>query len=322
MNCARTFRARFRFRVQKKLNIKEHEHRFKVGGRDVVLSPPLPDIPISESEWLVMNARGFDLENAASTFAEKLKAASEISSVATRLGIDSGINLATAGLGQAVRTHIQEQTGLEIRDNVHGVDVFPDDPNVRILNITATGSVLAEPDPFLSDLNRLLHVADGTSKKTRETVLLLNYALMRPEPIAQIVFAFSAVEMLGQQEEWSSAQKCLLDKLATDAENAAIGTVDERREVSAAIKRSTQKLGLRQGVLRLLTSLDLSHLKKKWDELYGQRSTLVHGLAPQPGADYSQLATETVSLCGQVLLKVIANEVPGANAHVARFYKT
>ena len=54
-----TFRVRFRFKVQKFLNIKEHEYRFKVGQREVVMSPQLPETSINQSEWLVMNAEGF-----------------------------------------------------------------------------------------------------------------------------------------------------------------------------------------------------------------------------------------------------------------------
>jgi hypothetical protein len=207
-----------------------------------------------------------------------------------------------------------------LRDNVHGVDVFPDDPNIRIFNVSATATVLTEPEPFLGDLNVFFDVAADASQKARDVILLLNYALMNPDPIAQIVFGISAVEMLGQDERWSVEQVNLLNRLATEAENADIGTTAERNEVSRAIKRGVHKLGLLEGVRRLLTSLGLNQLKKEWDQLYRERSTLVHGLAPQPGADYTQLAHKSVSLCGRILLKVVANEIPLADKHVDRFY--
>jgi len=322
MNDALTFRVRFRFRLQKKLNIKQHEHRFQIGAHEVVLSPQSPDIDICESEWLVMNARGFDSESAAQAFGSKLKMASELSSVATRLGIDPGVDIATAGLGQVVKDHFREQTNLLIRNNIHGVDVFPDDPNVRIIQINATGTVLADPTAFINDLSTFLDDTDNIQQRTKDIVLLLNYALMQPEPIAQVVFAFSAVEMLGQQESWSEDQKHILDTLALSADNATIGTANERSEVSDAIKRGTHKIGLRQGVMRLLDSLDLGPLKKQWDTLYAQRSTLMHALAPKPGANYSQLAFDTVTLCGRILLKEIEKEVAAANKHVDKFYNT
>jgi hypothetical protein len=320
MSNSETFRARFRFRLQKKLNIVSKEHPFSIGAYDIVLSPQAPNVDICDSEWLVMNATGFSTEDEAKQFAEKLKAACEVSSVATRLGVDSGVNLPTSGFGELIKKQALEGSGIKIRDNVHGVDVFQDDPNIRIVYINATGTVRASPDPFLADLSDLYNVVENSSQQTRDIVLLLNYALMRPEPVAQIIFSFSAVEMLGQNEDWSAAQKQLLDELAIAAKESEIGSELEREEVSAAIQKGMYKLSLRQGVLRLLTSLELEHLKPTWDDLYGKRSTLVHGLAPKPGADYSELAFKTVSLCGHILLKAIAREIKGANRHVNKFY--
>jgi hypothetical protein len=130
----------------------------------------------------------------------------------------------------------------------------------------------------------------------------------------------SAVESLGQDESWSQEQEQLLRELASAAEQYAIGTEADRREVADAIRKSLHRLTLRQGVFRLLNRLGLDHLKKPWDDLYAERSSLVHGLAPQPGADYSGLAQRTVSLCGQILLKAVASEIPQADRHVARMY--
>lgn len=320
MSNSETFRARFRFRLQKKLYIKEKEYRFNVSSHEVVLSPPLPEIDICDSEWLVMNTRGFGSEEEARKFAEVLKTACEVSSVASRLGVDSGIDLPTSGFGELVKRYVREQSGITLKGNVHGVDVFPDDPNIRIGHISVTGTVRAAPDPFLADLSQLCDVVENTSQLTRDIVLLLNYALMRTEPVAQIVFAFSAVEMLGQTEDWSTDQKQLLSELAITAEKSDIGSKQDREEVASAIQRGMYKLSLRQGVLRLLASLELDYLKPTWDELYGKRSTLVHGLAPKPGADYGELAHKTVSLCGQILLKAIAREIKGANNHVNTYY--
>jgi len=198
------FRARFRFRLQKKLNIKSKEYRLEIGTYNVVLSPQLPDVDICESEWLVMNAKSFASEEEAKIFARKLKSACELSSVGARLGIDAGINLRTSGFGKIVKDHVYEQSGVLLRDNVHGIDVFLDNPNVRIVHINATGTVLAAPDPFLSDIGSHFDMVEKASQQTCDIVLLLNYALLRPEPVAQIVFATSAVEMLGQNETWST----------------------------------------------------------------------------------------------------------------------
>ena len=73
MTAPETYRARLRFRLQKKLKIEATEHRFRVAGREVVLTPQVEGETIHESEWLVMNARGFLGEEDARQFGHNLK---------------------------------------------------------------------------------------------------------------------------------------------------------------------------------------------------------------------------------------------------------
>lgn len=317
----KTYRARFRFRLGKKLNIADAECRFMVAGKEVALTSSEGNgKAICESEWLVVNTRGFESELSAKEFGHKLRAAAQFSSVACRLGIDAGIDLATSALGDDFRKQVEAQTGTTIRNNVHGIDVFADYPNVVFFAINGTATVLASQDPFLQDLNALHAIADCTSERAQDIALLLNYALMRVEPVAQIVFAVSAVEMLGQDETWSAEQRQLLGELARVAKGSEIGTQEERDEIATAITKSMHRITLRQGVRRLLDRLNLSHLKKPWDDLYSERSTLIHGLAPKPGADYGDLAARTMSLCGQILLRAIAVEIELIGARANTYY--
>ena len=262
----------------------------------------------------------FTSENEAREFGRKLKAALEVSAVAARVGVDAGQDLATSALAKSVKKKIKNETGAHMRDNVHGLDVFPDLPNTHIFSATGTGSALVSPEPFLTDLDALHQSDPAPSQRIADVILLLNYALMRPEPVAQIVFAVSAVEALGQDETWTDNQTILLKELAAAAVNSSTGTDAERQEVADAIRKGLHRLSLRQGVFRLLDRLNLAHLKKPWDDLYSERTTLVHGLAPKPGADYTNLGRRTVGLCGQILLKAVAAEIPLADRHVASHY--
>ena len=128
MTAPETYRARLRFRLQKKLKIEANEHRFRVAGREVVLSPQVDGETIHENEWLVINARGFVEQEEARQFGHKLKSALDLASVATRLGVDAGVDLATSGLGRTVKEQIAKDMGTIVRDNIHGLDVFADDP--------------------------------------------------------------------------------------------------------------------------------------------------------------------------------------------------
>src|SRR6266540_1904115 len=50
---------------------------------------------------------------------------------------------------------------------------FPDDPNVRIFSLSATGTVRKEADPFLENLASLVESADRLSNRGKDVVLLL-----------------------------------------------------------------------------------------------------------------------------------------------------
>ncbi len=315
-----TWRARLRFRVLNKLNVDATEQHLKVSGREVVLKPAKPDVKIVESEWLILSAGGFKTETEARGFGTALRTALELSAVACRVGVDSGQDLATSGLGRAVKDQILQSTGIDVRSNIHGLDVFPDHPSTRFLDFTAAASVLVDAVPILSGLSTFFDTDTDLSEPVSDVVLLLHYALMRPEPVAQIVFAVSAVESLGQDETWTQAQRSLLSELAEAAERSTIGTTAERQEVADAIRKSLHRLTLRQGVFRLLARLELDHLKRPWDELYAERSTLVHGLAPRAEANYHDLARRTVSLCGRILLNAVATEVPMIDREATKYY--
>jgi hypothetical protein len=255
----------------------------EIAGCDVVLRSQDRDGLIKDSNWLVLGAGGFGSEVEARAFSEKLKLASEISSVASRLGIDSGLDRKTGHLTDRLKEVVRTQTGAIVRDNVHGVDIFIDDPNTVVFNVNIQGEVSTDPERFLKGLSDYFVDPATVSQRGKDILVLLNYALMRPDPIAQIVFAISAVEMLGQQEKWTENQQDLLEELAVQASKSAIGTELEREEVATAIRRNMHKIGLSQGVLRLLDAHGLATLKKPWREIYGKRSSLVHGLAPKPG---------------------------------------
>ena len=97
----------------------------------------------------------------------------------------------------------------------------------------ATLTVHAAPEPFLTIVTALGASIGEVSPRTSDVVLLMNYALMRPEPVAQIVFAFSAVEMLGQDEDWTPPQRQLLSNLAAvaraDPDGSAMSATRSRR---------------------------------------------------------------------------------------------
>ena len=158
-----TYRARIRFRVATKLNVADSKYLFKVAGRDTLLQAPSEEVLIQDSEWLLINTRGFADNAEARSFGRNLQTSLQIASAVTRLGIDPGRDAPTCALSEHVKNAIAVETGAKVRDNVHGLDVFIDDPNVVIFGAEAAGSVRAHPEPFLSHAAELHRAVAGLS---------------------------------------------------------------------------------------------------------------------------------------------------------------
>jgi hypothetical protein len=57
----------------------------------------------------------------------------------------------------------------------------------------ASGTVLANPDPFLKQIGMVSDLLPEELPKTYNAIVLLNAALMSREPLSQLVLAISAV---------------------------------------------------------------------------------------------------------------------------------
>jgi hypothetical protein len=314
------FTARLRFRVSKRLEIPEYEQDVEFGPYKATLLAQDKGQPIRESDWLILRVKALGTEEEARKVGEKLKVAVALSSARARLGVDIGNDKPTGSVANFVVEAIRDDFHVETRPNVHGLDVYSDASPVLVLNINANALVLTKPESFLSGTWRFFNEEWPITPRLREAVILLNAALINPEPLAQVVLAVSAVEMMGQDEEWSPAQKQLLRQLADAARTSDLTTATEGNEVAAAIQRGMHRIGLRQGVLRVLTRLGMLELKKEWDDIYGRRSTIVHALDSMDRHELAELAQRAMTLCGRIIFKSLNTEQLAAEAWLNEFY--
>jgi hypothetical protein len=314
------FTARLRFRVSKRLEIPEYEQDVEFRPYKATLLAQDKGQPIRESDWLILRVKGLGTEEEARKIGEKLKVAVALSSARARLGVDIGNDKPTGSVANFVVEAIRDEFHVEIRPNVHGLDVYSDTSPVLVLNINANALVSTKPEPFLSGTWRFFNEEWPVTPRLQQAVILLNAALINPEPLAQVVLAISAVEMMGQDEEWSPAQKQLLEKLADAARKSDLTTATEGNEVAAAIQRGMHRIGLRQGVLRVLTRIGMQELKKEWDDIYARRSAIVHALDSVDRHELAQLAQRAMTLCGRIILKSLKTEQLEAEAWLNEFY--
>jgi hypothetical protein len=302
-------RVRLRVRLAKALDTSDVMLSQTVAGREVTIASQALNQPLSEALWIILSARGFLSEEEARSFGEQLCTITELAGLCSRLGIDLGVGKPTMwmseDLARSVGLILPHQSLLP---NVHGLAIVPDDDSIRFPSVQVEAKVRALPDHFVGALVELGAALPVQLPKSAEGVRILNLALINPEPLAQIALSLSCVEALGQNENWTEAQAELIDELATQVETSASEQDAERLEVAKALRRSFQRIGLRQGVLRVLDRLNLRQLQKEWDRIYGLRSGLFHGTVRLSEPEIAELAVASISLCGRVILALAATE--------------
>ncbi|HEV2037458.1 MAG TPA: hypothetical protein VGQ96_02540, partial [Candidatus Eremiobacteraceae bacterium] len=298
-----------RARIAKGLTTEATSLSVRVANKDVTITSQNKEEPLNKAKWIVLNARGFTAEEVAQHFGTRLCSILQLAALSSRLGVDVGENKPTSWVSE----HFARSKGLikeheRIAPNIHGLAILPDDDYTRFPIINAHATVTADPEHFASALRELGENDDIGLGAAANGVRLLNLALMTSEPLAQMVLALSAVEELGQNEKWSEAQIALIKQLADAAEASAEVTAEQRAEVASAIRSGLFPLSLRQGVIRLLSGLDLDHLRKEWHRLYSIRSGLFHGTARLSDSEVNQAALDTITLCGRIILAIVAKE--------------
>ena len=276
-----------------------------LAGREVTIRSHQDGQPISKAEWIVLGARGFATESEARAFGERLQANVQLAALCSRLGADTGPDDAK------VLSWINEELGRSegwlaphqrYGPDVHGLSILPDDENTVFMYMEADLRVAPNPAQFLDALHELAEQPSITESKVTIAVRLLCLAHIN-QSFGSIVLAFSAVEMVAQDEDWSDKQRDLIKKLVAEITNQAGGD-RESLEVAEALHRM-HRIGVRQGVKRVLCRNGLSHLQKEWDELYSLRSGLFHGSKQLTEQEVNSLANDALDLCSRIILAII-----------------
>ncbi len=277
-----------------------------LAGREVTIRSRKDGQPISKAEWIILGARGFATKPEARDFGERLRANVQLAALCSRLGADTGPDEAKV-LSQINEKLWRSEGWLAPHQrygpDVHGLSILPDDENTVFIRIKAEGTVTSNPTQFLDAMRKLAEQPSITESKVTISVQLLNLAYINPQPLASIVLAFSAIETVAQDENWSDKQRDLIKKLVAEITNQAGGD-RESLEVAEALHRM-HRIGVRQGVKRVLCRNGLSHLQKEWDELYSLRSGLFHGSKQLTEQEVNSLAEGAKKLCSRIILTII-----------------
>ena len=84
------YRLRLKLRVGKALATEETVLTASVAGREVTIESERQSQPLSKASWLLIECRGFEAEDDARDFGEKLRRAVHLAGLCARVGVNAG----------------------------------------------------------------------------------------------------------------------------------------------------------------------------------------------------------------------------------------
>ena len=278
--------------------------------------------PLSKASWLVFQSRGFETEDDAREFGERLRRAVHLVGLCAKVGVDAGDPGEDRTLSW-VNPEILRNGGLDantrIGPDVHGIVVVPDDEkNLFVRMGPASVEVRSNADDFVHALVEALPERDVSGSdfpSIRRAIRLLNLAEINSDPIAKMVLAISTVENLAIDPPWTDFQQKLIECSAAWLKRTH-GNGEETSQVIEAILQ-IRKESIRKRIRKLLSVNELSDMWQDWDKLYSKRSRLFHGRTKNGSehlgnhleeTEVHVLGQEAIKLCARIVLTMAKRE--------------
>lgn len=211
-----TYAFRLRFRTAKPF--KSDESRVTVPrdehGSEFAIAAT-PDEPLNAANWLSVRINGFNSAETARERAFKIKDQLLLLGAIRYMGFDFGHDQTTTRIYDPLRSSLEENSGSRLRDNVHGLDVFEEDPEheTRFFSVNARISVTESPAHFVTFFQRIRAASLEFTKRQRIALELINDSLFPASPDAQLLIRVAAIETLCERGPRPEGQRALLSKL-------------------------------------------------------------------------------------------------------------
>lgn len=272
----------------------------------------------SEATALVLTGTGHQTEEEARRHGEAAKHALRRAGVVANVPLDMGPDRASGSLGRGFREQLENEHGVQLRDDIHGLDVYEDDSRpVRFLSSRASPIVTASVDKFVPALEAGFQRGTRRDAVRNEKVSLAADVYMLSEfevsQRARFLTLMTALEVLSERgERPKPVQKLLVEFLAKSREAAAGAPAQRNRSEFESLIGSLE--GLReQSITSAVRDFVRRHIgdAEKFDghrvgefvtRSYEVRSRLTHEGRPPDGVDIARLGGELRRLVQAVVV--------------------
>jgi hypothetical protein len=203
----------------------------------------------------------------------RLKQALGLFAAKKRIGLDVTQRVGLA-IAPNIKASMDAQNGGQTRDDVHGLDVYAEQPPVTRLTSEFYGELKYSVRDYEAPLQGYYEVQTTLTKKQQLALDLYNLSHFENVPKTRFLTLITVVEVLAKKAKQSLAVRALLKDLKKTV-SSSILTADEKEDLRQGlgrIKRESISSACRSFVSKFASEEDVAFFK----ECYDARSELLH----------------------------------------------
>ena len=269
------FRFRLRFRMAKLIDSKLQETKITATGLSqlATMTSEIKNRPFNEGNWLVIQSRGYLSKKAASDSGQMLKDTLLLAGAEQKTGVDVGIDRATSSLTKFVKDNFAAKSGLLLRDDIFGLDVF-EDVEAKILQGQLKILAPANLEYFLKAIQDLAPLAMFMDDRSRVSAQLINDALFSLTPETRLLILMTSIESLWDRPRRSESIVALASALSICLHTLS-GSADDKEDVAKRVDDIRVQSISRMCKDKITDLLGVDRAKE-FAYLYAVRSGFVH----------------------------------------------
>lgn len=238
------------------------------------------DQKIKESRHLVITGDGFASENAALETGERVKLALLWLGVKCRVGIDIGDDTARGGVGDYLAKKVLAERGVQLKSDVHGLNVYSTEIPVKFISSTARATVGIRDERVTKILSDACTSDFEPSEKQWVAFALYNLSHFEGPPRARLITLVVTIEALLKRSKRSQEAREHITKLIEITKSSGLDERDRDSILSSLKELCFDSIGRtgRELVDKHLGDAEYGGQKasKFFNMCYGMRSDIMH----------------------------------------------
>jgi hypothetical protein len=269
-----SFCFRLRFRMANTLKSGRRKAvQLRIGGITHPIKLAAETGTLERAAWLVFKSCGYASAKEAREYGERLRKAFILAGAINYIGVDCGFDRSTLQYSTDITDAVRKVTGRELRNSIHGLDVFEED-TVAIIASNATGKALRSPEALQNNIQDAMNLCADLSERQQICASLINDSFFVANSDVRFVMCVSAVEALCDQRDVGNTYRSLIDTVLKCL--PALEGIETEKKTLANLLRNQKGQSVTNAYRSKITTLLSPDEADRFVELYDLRSKYVH----------------------------------------------